>query len=262
MKNNNLYKSEIFNTLLRFVFVIIVCIFILVMLVKRFVYFHPMSELLPSKEPYQDIYQGSLDNRLHGRFFQGDPKKPVILMCHGNAGNLSTRSDKITPFTQRGYSVLIFDYSGYGNSTGKMSEQQCYDDASVFVALLRQDRSPSEIVLYGESLGAPVAMYVARRYNIPTVILESSLISVKDIIKDKCAFLSPLSFLFPEFDTRSCIEGFKGRILMLHSMQDEICSYNSTLGLQKSVTKFITIQGGHNNPVIPWNEIEKFIDQA
>jgi alpha/beta superfamily hydrolase len=238
--------------------IILVVMVITVMLIKRFLYFHPSRDLQPATDPYRDINQGSL----HARFFEGDPNKPIILFCHGNAGNLSDRSSKVSALIGLGYSVLIFDYSGYGKSKGIMSEQQCYEDASVFVALLRQDRSQKQIVMYGESMGAPVAIYVARRYNIQTVILESSLTSIKDVIKSKCGFLSFLSFLFPEFNTKSYIKGFKGRILVLHSQQDEIIPYESAVEMKEDVTKFIPMEGDHNNPYIPWSEVSKFIDQT
>ena len=40
---------------------------------------------------------------------------------------------KITKLNEMGYTVLIFDYSGYGKSDGIPSEQQCYHDASIYI---------------------------------------------------------------------------------------------------------------------------------
>ena len=250
-------KNQISN-LIKIILISIALFSITVMLIKRFIYFQPSSKLFPTSESYEDIKQGEL----HGRIFSGtDPDKPIIVFCHGNAGNLTTRNDKIAPLCKMGYSVLIFDYSGYGKSQGVPNEQQCYDDASVFIALLRQTKNPEEIVLYGESMGAPIAVFAARRYGIPTVIVESSLISIKNIIKTKFKFLSFLSFLFPEFNMKSFLKGFQGRVLMLHSPSDEIIPFSNAEKVREMVTKFLPIRGDHNNPIIPWEEVDKFITQ-
>ena len=236
--------------------IIFIVIIIGVMGIKRFIYFRPSFDFLPAVESYQDINHG----KLHGRFFEvKDSNKPVIVFCHGNAGNLTHRSPKISALYNMGYSVLIFDYCGYGKSKGIPNEQQCYDDASMFVALLRQTHKPEQIVMYGESMGAAVAVYVAHRYGINTVILESSLTSIKHVIQNKFRLLSFLSPLFSEFNTESFLKGYKGRVLMMHSETDELVPYSNAAVLRDTVTKFITIKGDHNSPIIPWNEVDNFI---
>ena len=247
--------EQLIAMLIKIGVVVVVIIIIGVMVAKRFLYFHPSHEMLPTNEPYTEINQGTLN----GRMFEG-PSDKIVVYCHGNAGNLSTRPGMVSSFLKLGYSVLIFDYSGFGKSKGVPTEQQCYDDASTFIALLRQKYPAEKIVMYGTSLGAPVAIYVARRYDIPTVILESSLTSIKNVIKKNYSIFSFLSFLFPEFDMESYLKGFKGRVLMMHSQTDEMIPYESAVELQGLVTKFITITGGHNTPVIPWEEIQSFIE--
>ncbi len=78
------------------------------------------------------------------------------------------------------HSVLIFDYSGFGQSRGVPNEQLCYANASLFVEyLVRRGYSLQNIIPYGESMGAAVAAYVTRKYNLPKIILESSLPGMK-----------------------------------------------------------------------------------
>ena len=60
----------------------------------------------------------------------------VILYCHGNAGNISYYDRKIITLRDLGFNILIFDYSGYGKSSGIPSEQQFYNDASYMVSML------------------------------------------------------------------------------------------------------------------------------
>lgn len=238
--------------------IIIVAIFLAVILIKRFLYFRPSSHFYNTQEPYKVINHG----HLHGWLLENPQSEKIILFCHGNRGNVSHCEYKITALKNLGYSVLVFDYSGYGKSSKVPSEQQLYDDASAMTALLRQQYRVENIILYGESMGGPIATYAARRYSISTLILEGPLPSVKIYVDYKHKFFNWLSFLFPEFDTYSYLHGYKGRSLLLHSPTDEVIPYQSTLHLQEIVTKHIPIDGSHSNAIIPWGEVKNFIEQV
>jgi len=236
---------------------IILCFTIIsILLIKRFVYFRPDTTLIPYKENYQDITQGNI----HGWLVNGSNGK-VIFICHGNAGNISHRQYLIDSLNNLGYSVIIFDYSGYGLSKGIPSETQFYQDASIFMTFIMKDFSKNDIILYGESIGAPVAAYIARRYSINTLIIDSGLPSIKEYIKIRFPFLSFLSFLFSEFNTEIYINGYKGNILFMHSLDDEVIPYQITENIRKYSTHIINIQGTHNSRIIPWNNVDKFIKQ-
>lgn len=235
-----------------------VVIFIIVLLIKRFIYFRPSSHFINTQEAYKPVHHG----HLHGWLLEHDTSDKIILFCHGNAGNISTREGKMISLRDLGYSVLIFDYSGYGKSGGVPSEQQLYDDVSAMTALLRQRYQPDKIILYGESLGGPVATYAARRYSISTLILEAPVPSMKKLIKHKYPILGLLSFLFSEFDTASYLNGYKGKSLLMHSPTDEVVPYSSTEELRQMCTMHLSIDGSHNAPLIPWQEVKTFIDQS
>ena len=94
--------------------------------------------------------------RLDTWFIPAPQARGVALILHGNVGNISQRMDTITMFHRLGYSVLIFDYRGYGRSTGQPSEEGLYRDAQTAWDHLTRQRGipPQRIVLFGESLGA------------------------------------------------------------------------------------------------------------
>ena len=94
-----------------------------------------------------------------GWFVDAGPKAPVILWCHGNAGNVSHRLENIRLLYQRGISVFIFDYRGYGRSTGEPSESGLYQDAlASYDYVIHQRRVlPERLILFGRSLGSSVA---------------------------------------------------------------------------------------------------------
>ena len=236
--------------------VFVIFIFICILLIKRFVYFNPSKHFLPIQENF-DIVNSK---HLHGWFLQNKNTNKVILLCHGNFGNISHKQRKMIEMRNIGYSVLAFDYSGYGKSRGSPNERNLYDDASMMVSLLLKTYKPEQIILYGESLGGPVATYVARKYSIPTLILEGPLPSVKILIKNKYPILSFIAFLFQEFDTETHLKGYTGKSLIMHSTEDKKIPYSSVQNLIDLCSQHIQIEGSHNDPVIPWKKVKIFIE--
>jgi pimeloyl-ACP methyl ester carboxylesterase len=248
-------NKQLTETLIKVGLVIIVVIFIALLLIKRFVYFRPSSHFQTTQGAYKVVRHG----HLHGWLLENNSDK-IILLCHGNGGNISDRESKIRPLHNLGYSVLVFDYSGYGKSSGVPSEQQLYDDTSAMVALLRQNYNPDQIILYGESLGAPVATYAARRYSVGTLILEAPLPSMKVLIENKYPMGKLYSFLFPEFDTAAYLNGYRGKSLVMHSPTDEVIPYGSATHLFQMCTQHLQLDGSHNQPIIPWEQVRDFIE--
>jgi uncharacterized protein len=64
-----------------------------------------------------------------------------LLFFHGNAGNISHRLDSLRIFNGLGLSVLILDYRGYGQSTGRPTEQGTYEDARAAWRHLVEERA-------------------------------------------------------------------------------------------------------------------------
>jgi hypothetical protein len=236
--------------------IVLAVVVIATLLVKRFVYFRPTSEFLQHTNMYQDISEGNL----HGWYIGKKEDMPTVLICHGNAGNISHRQSLIDSLAEMGYSVLIFDYSGYGKSRGIPSEKQLYHDASVFINMLLEFVSKENIILYGESIGAPIAAHIARKYQINTLIIDSGLPSIKKIIKSRYGFFGSIfGILFPEFNTEEYLKGYQGRTLVMHSPTDEIIPYMSTEVMRGIATDVINIKGFHNDKVIPWDQVDEFI---
>lgn len=246
------------ENIIKVLLVILVLGFVSVCLVKRFVYFKPSSNFINTQEAYKVVNHGNL----HGWLLEYANSDKIILFCHGNSGNISHCESKAISLRNLGYNVMIFDYSGYGRSSGVPSESQMYKDTSYIVSLLRQKYTPDQIILYGYSMGGPVATYTALRYSIPVLILEAPLPGIKPLIKYRYPYLSFLSIFFNEFDTASYLSKYKGRSLILHSQTDEIIPFESVQEILTMCTKFIEIDGSHNMPIIPWQEIKNFIDNG
>src|SRR5215211_1349061 len=111
---------------------------------------------------YRDVELATEDGeRLHGWWIAGRPVSlGHLLLCHGNAGNVGDRVLHAALLTAAGFDVLLFDYRGYGRSSGRPSEAGTYRDARAALAcLLEQAGVDPRCVFYlGESLGGAVAL--------------------------------------------------------------------------------------------------------
>ena len=129
--------------------------------------------------------------RLSGWFVPAEAPRGVILFCHGNAGNISHRLESIRVFHRLGLSTFIFDYRGYGQSEGRPTEQGTYLDAEAAWRYLVQERrvAPTEIIVFGRSLGGAIAAWLAQDHTPRALIVESTFTSVRDMASHLYPFL-------------------------------------------------------------------------
>jgi fermentation-respiration switch protein FrsA (DUF1100 family) len=192
------------------------------------------------------------DEQLDAWFVPADPARGTVLFCHGNAGNISHRLDSIRLFHELGLSVLIFDYRGYGQSTGKPTEKGTYRDAdAVWQHLVEQRGIPAEhIILFGRSLGATIAANLATRQTAAGVILESAFTSVPDVAATLYPWL-PVRWLSRyQYNTRKLLADIHSPVLIVHSRDDEIIPYSSGERLYAAANEpkqFLELRGGHND---------------
>ncbi|HKR62749.1 MAG TPA: alpha/beta fold hydrolase, partial [Thermoanaerobaculia bacterium] len=152
--------------------------------------------------------------------------KPVAsgVFCHGNTGNLTTSADVIPHLLNAGFSVLFFDYRGFGQSTGIASFGGVVSDgitAARFHDKIRPKDLPS--VLYGYSLGGAVAAQVIRRHPFDGLILQSTFTSLPKITRALHPRLPLHLFAGNLFDTLTVIKKLQVPLLVLHGLADEVC---------------------------------------
>jgi len=222
----------------------------------RFVYM-PMSELISTPSDaglaYEEVWLTTGDNmRIHGWYVPHPEPRAVMLFLHGNGGNISHRLDKLSLFHELGLSVFIIDYRGYGMSTGKPSEQGTYADAEAAFQYLIKTRNLADksVIIYGESLGAGVAAWLAGRHAPGALILESSFTSIADIGRHYYPYL-PVNLLtrihYPILDR---LKDIYCPLLVIHSPADEIIPFAHGQALYQAANEpkfFLEISGDHNS---------------
>ena len=192
------------------------------------------------------------NEQLDAWFVPADPARGTLLFCHGNAGNNPHRLDSIRLFHELGLSVLIFDYRGYGQSTGKPTEKGTYRDADAAWQYLVEQRGirPEHIILFGRSLGASIAADLATRQAATGVILESAFTSVPDVAAGFYPWLPVRWMSRYQYNTRKQLSDFHSPVLIVHSRDDEIIPYSNGEHLFEAANEpkqFLELRGGHND---------------
>lgn len=221
---------------------------------------------------FEDIVLTTKDNiTISAWYIPAENERGVVLFCHGNAGNISHRLDSISIFHELGLSVFIFDYRGYGKSSGHPTEEGTYIDAEAAWDYLVNARGyqPERILLFGQSLGSAIAAETALRRKAKALIIESGFTSVPDLGARLFPYLPVKIISRFRYSTIDKVRNISIPKLFIHSPQDEIIPFKYGLTLFKNATEpkeFLQIQGDHNDGFLltgrPYKEgLDRFISR-
>lgn len=154
------------------------------------------------------------------------PGKPTLLYFHGNGDPLAYRARRIALFQGQGFGIYMMAYRGYSGSTGAPTEALITADARLaYDALTADGVGPSEIVIYGESLGTSVAAQTAAVRPSLALILEAPFTSMVDAWAQFVPFLPVSRLLTDRFDTLSVITDVSQPIMIMHGERDRLVSF-------------------------------------
>lgn len=221
----------------------------------RLVYF-PLKPLAATPAAigldYEDVVLDAGDGAsVHGWYLPVAEDARTVLFLHGNAGNISHRLDTLRLFHSMGLNVLIIDYSGFGQSDGKPGESQTYADARLAWQHLTGTRgiAPERIVVFGRSLGAGVATWLATEETPGALVLESAFTSVPELAR-KYYPIFPVRWLARiRYDNASRLPTVGCPVLIVHSRDDEIVPFahgEALYALAAEPKSFLEIRGDHN----------------
>jgi fermentation-respiration switch protein FrsA (DUF1100 family) len=147
----------------------------------------------------------------------------TILFAHGNAGNIGDRVFEAALLARAGFDVLMFDYRGYGHSTGKPDEHGTYLDARAALKelLAQPEVDPQRVIYLGESLGGAVALELAIHQPPAGLILQSTFTSVRAIARHHYTVI-PRAAIPDAYPSLSRISRLTAPLLVLHGDRDEI----------------------------------------
>lgn len=179
-------------------------------------------------------------------------EKTILVLFHGNAGHAGHRYQKTAGFIQAGYGVVVMGYRGYGGNAGRPSENVFYGDADgLMQTLIEKGHAPENIILYGESLGTGVASYIATKYPVKGMILETPYTSLTNVASEHYPVFPVKILMRDRFDTMSRLSQIKAPILFMHGTDDQVIPMHHSHDLYNACQGIKQIKifegGAHNN---------------
>ena len=206
---------------------------------------------------FEEVTLRTADNeKLHGWFIPAvstnNQLEKTVLFMHGNAGNISHRLETIRFYHQLGLNFFIFDYRGYGQSTGNTSEAGTYLDAAAAWDYLigEQNMDAEQIIIAGRSLGGGIASELANNVTPAMLILESTFTSMPDASKKHYPFMPISIILKHRYETLNKLKNISCPIVIVHSRNDEVIPFShAEINFERAnqPKKFIELRGGHGN---------------
>lgn len=179
------------------------------------------------KAKVEDVnFPGKGGETLNALYFNKEGAKKILLMSHGNAGNVAHRLPQAVHFLNLGASVFVFDYAGYGSSKGEPSVSGILDDGVAAYDYLRSHGwKANQIVVYGESLGCAVSCHIAKQREVAGIILQSGFSSLPSAARDRFVWLNlypDFTFPNPQLNNCSILSRQHAPLLIIHGVKDFI----------------------------------------
>jgi hypothetical protein len=200
--------------------------------------------------PVDELFLPVDGAELHTLLFHAPQPRGVILYLHGNAGSLHSWSDLAPDLVARGYDLLMVDYRGYGQSTGRIAgEAQLHADMAAVYTWLSARYPEEQIVLYGRSLGSGLATRLAAERRPRLLILESPYYSLEAIARRQFAWVPPFLLKYP-LRSYEWIGEVRCPVVIVHGTADTVVPFGDGERLAAAVVtplSFVPIEGGDHN---------------
>jgi fermentation-respiration switch protein FrsA (DUF1100 family) len=201
---------------------------------------------------YRDVALTTEDGvRLHAWLVTHPHPRGAVVYFHGNAGNISHRLQTLSFWHGMGFETLIVDYRGYGRSEGTPEEEGTYRDAlAAWRYLTGEHGVPADrVVVFGRSLGAAVAIWLASREQPAALIAEAPFTSIPDLGQTLYPFMPVRLLARIHYDNRGRIGQVRAPVLVAHSPDDEVVPFEQgreVFAAAAQPKRFMTLAGGHN----------------
>jgi fermentation-respiration switch protein FrsA (DUF1100 family) len=201
--------------------------------------------------------------RLTGWYAPAGAGKPSVLYFHGNAGNLSGRSERFGTVLASGFGLLVASYRGYPGSEGSPGERELIADGLVLYDWLAGQSD--QIVVHGESLGTGIAVAVAASRDARALVLEAPYTAAVDIAAKQYPWM-PVGFLMTDqFRSRERIGGVSEPLLIVHGTDDPVIPVGHgrrLFALAGEPKRLAIIEGAGHDDLWPrglWERVLRFL---
>lgn len=238
----------------------------------KWMVFHPQA--LPEDHRFdfnanfEELQLPTLDGeQINAIWFPGEvPENTqgLVLYFHGNQGTLQRWARYYETFVPKGYACLFVDYRGYGKSTGIPTEEGLYQDALAAWEWAVQHYEPSDITIFGRSLGTGVASYLAAQKQPKQLILETPYNSIVGVVQAFVPFLWFPVAPSPNFSNERYLPTIECPIFIVHGTHDWVVPYRSAKQLRpllRPKDDFLIIGGGGHKNLGSYPAYQAWLDE-
>jgi hypothetical protein len=207
--------------------------------------------------------------RLSAVYVSAGEETPAVLVCHGIGELVEYWGQVQGLLMEMGVSSLVFNYSGYGSSSGILTKTHCEEDA---IAAWRElaGRGHRSIVLLGFSLGTGVGAAVASRVTVDGLVLCEGFSTLREGAM-AMGFPRWLTRMVPDaWDTASRVSALEIPVLVVHSDVDGLFPLSMAQRVAEASGprgRLVVISGvSHNAPIFTpteeyWQPIAEWVKQ-
>lgn len=206
--------------------IIAVVLTVLWLLQRKLIYFPDDSPVPPAAEAVEggrDVTLVTSDGLDLGAWLlppQQRDRHRAVLVANGNAGDRSMRLPLARELTDEGFTVLLFDYRGYGGNAGSPTEAGLAQDARAAYRYLATQFPADRIIFYGESLGAAVVTELATSHTPAALVLRSPFISLPAVAAHHYPFLPVRAMLRDRYPVAEQISRVTAPTLIVYGTAD------------------------------------------
>src|SRR5687767_12066323 len=154
-----------------------------------------------------------------------DDSQVIYLYLQGNAETLLSRDKRFGVLTLEGAGLLAVSWRGYGGSSGVPSEPGLRLDAVAAYEWLQDQYATKRIIVFGESLGTGIAVWLSSEHPTGGLVLDSPYTSVLDVARLRYPWL-PVAWLARDrFESLSLAEKIIVPAFVFHCIEDPLIPF-------------------------------------
>jgi uncharacterized protein len=200
-----------------------------------------------------DVHERSIEvpgARLSALHLQLPAPRGVVFYLHGNAGNLDSWFVNAEFYRRANFDLFMIDYRGYGKSSGHIdNEAQLQADVRAAWATIAPQYQGRRVVVFGRSLGTPLAAGLAAEVQPQLTVLVSPFVNLRALAAEHFPWVPGWLLRYP-LATDRALARLQGPVLLLHGSQDTLIppSHSDRLAAALPAAQLLTVAGaGHND---------------
>lgn len=212
------------------------------------------------EEKHVEVDIKTKDNHsLHALLFEREGNTQLVVYYHGNAGNLEHWGHIAPIYLNAGFNIIIYDYRGFGKSTGEIENQDdLLSDAQLVYDFAKSKYQEPEITVIGYSIGSGLASAVAGNNSPRMLILKSPYYALSDLAASKMPFLPGGTLVKYKLPTHSYLEEVNFPIHIFHGDEDRVIPVEHSRRLSEKFPEINYVElKGQNHPAMNHNESYK-----